>query len=162
MNQMVSATLSHITLSKLIVIRFFNIRLGLRSCPFRHVSVKKIWINVSTSSHDKVNRSSFVIFILIQYHEHNGQFSRYSDWATGWMVQDRVPVETRVSTRPDRPGGPPSFLYNGYRVFPGAKVRPGRAADHSPPPNAAVTEEYSYTSTHTLGHIGPVTGSFYL
>ena len=30
------------------------------------------------------------------------------------------------------PGGPPSLLYNGYRVFPGGKVRPGRAADHSP------------------------------
>jgi len=34
--------------------------------------------------------------------------------------------------RPDRPWGPPSLLYNGYRVFPGGKVRPGRAADHSP------------------------------
>ena len=25
-------------------------------------------------------------------------------------------------TRPDRPWGPPSLLYNGYRVFPGGKV----------------------------------------
>jgi len=41
-------------------------------------------------------------------------------------------------------------------------VRPGRAADHSPPSNAAVMEEYSYTSTHSLGHTGPVTGSLYL
>ena len=38
-------------------------------------------------------------------------------------------------------------------------MRPGRAADHSPPSNAAVMEEQSYTSTHPLGHIGPVTGS---
>ena len=37
--------------------------------------------------------------------------------------------------------GPPSLLYNGYRVFPGGKVRPGRAADHSPPSSAAVMEE---------------------
>ena len=29
-------------------------------------------------------------------------------------------------TSPDRPGGPPSLLYNGYRVFPGGKVLPGR------------------------------------
>jgi len=36
---------------------------------------------------------------------------------------------------------PPSLLYNGYRVFPGGKVRPGRAADHSPPSSAAVKEE---------------------
>jgi len=41
-------------------------------------------------------------------------------------------------------------------------VRPGRAADHSPPSSAAVMEEYSYTSTHPLGHTGPVTGSIYL
>ena len=32
----------------------------------------------------------------------------------------------------DRPWGPPSLLYNGYRVFPGGKVRPGRDADPSP------------------------------
>jgi hypothetical protein len=37
--------------------------------------------------------------------------------------------------------GPPSHLYNGYRVFPRGKVRMGRAADHSPPSSAAVTED---------------------
>jgi hypothetical protein len=41
-------------------------------------------------------------------------------------------------------------------------MRPGRAADHSPPSSDAVMEEYSYTSTHPLGHTGPVTGTFYL
>ena len=41
-------------------------------------------------------------------------------------------------------------------------MRPGRAADHSPPSSAAVMEEYSYTSTHPLGHTGPVTGKLYL
>jgi len=41
-------------------------------------------------------------------------------------------------------------------------VRPGRAADHSPPSSAVVMQEYSYTSTHPLGHTGPVTGSLYL
>jgi hypothetical protein len=35
-------------------------------------------------------------------------------------------------TCPDRPWGPPSLLYNGYRVSPGGKVRPGRDADPSP------------------------------
>jgi hypothetical protein len=57
--------------------------------------------------------------------------------------------------------GPPSLQYNGYRVFPGGKVRPGRAADHSPPSSAVVMEE-NYTSTHPLGHTGPVTGLHYL
>ena len=35
-------------------------------------------------------------------------------------------------TCPDRPWGPPSLLYNGYRVFPAGKERPGRDADPSP------------------------------
>jgi hypothetical protein len=33
---------------------------------------------------------------------------------------------------PDRPWCPPSLLYDGYRVFTGGKVRPGRDADPSP------------------------------
>jgi hypothetical protein len=41
-------------------------------------------------------------------------------------------------TCPDRPWGPPSLLYNGYRVFPGGKVRPGRDADPLPPSIAEV------------------------
>jgi len=49
-----------------------------------------------------------------------------------------------------------------YGVFHGGKVRPGRAADHSPPSSAAVMENYSYTSTQSLGHTGPVMGSLYL
>jgi hypothetical protein len=37
---------------------------------------------------------------------------------------------------------PPSLLYNGYRgSFPGAKARPGRDADHSPPSSAEVVNE---------------------
>ena len=74
---------------------------------------------------------------------------------TGWTVRDRVPAWTRFSARADRPWGLPSPLYNGYRVFPGGKVRPGRAADHSPPSSAAVMEEQSYTFTHPLGHTVP-------
>ena len=35
-------------------------------------------------------------------------------------------------TCPDRPWDPPSLLYNGYRIFPGDKERPGCDADPSP------------------------------
>jgi len=35
----------------------------------------------------------------------------------------------------------PASWYNGYRVFPWGKMRPGRAADHSPPSSAAVMGE---------------------
>jgi hypothetical protein len=47
--------------------------------------------------------------------------------------------------------GPPSLLYNGYRVFPGSKERPGRDADFSPPSSTMVMKEESYTSTPPMG-----------
>ena len=43
---------------------------------------------------------------------------------------------------PSRPAlGPTQPTVNGYRIFPGGKVWPGRPADHSPPSSAVVTEE---------------------
>jgi hypothetical protein len=66
---------------------------------------------------------------------------RYSDSLRAGRSGDRVLVGARFSARPDRPWGPHSLPYNGYRVFPGGKVRPGRAADHSPPSSAKVLEE---------------------
>ena len=50
-------------------------------------------------------------------------------------------IESRwgeIFRRPDRPWGPPSLLYNGYRVFPGGRKRPGRDADPSLPSSAEV------------------------
>jgi hypothetical protein len=41
-------------------------------------------------------------------------------------------------TCPDWPWGPPSLLYNGYRVFPRGRKRPGRDAVPSPPSSAEV------------------------
>jgi hypothetical protein len=59
-------------------------------------------------------------------------------------------------TRPDRPWGPPSHLYNGYRVFPGGKD--GRSVVLTTPSSAKVENEYSYTSTRPLGPGWPVIG----
>ena len=44
---------------------------------------------------------------------------------------------------PSRPtlGSTQPPVHNGYQVFHRGKVRPGRAADHSPPSSAAVMEE---------------------
>ena len=56
--------------------------------------------------------------------------------ATGYGL-DGPRIET-FRTCPDRPWGPPSLLYNGYRVFPMGKERPGRDADPSPPSSAVV------------------------
>jgi hypothetical protein len=65
--------------------------------------------------------------------------SWYSDWATGWTVWGSNPSGGEIfCICPDLPWGPPSLLCNGYRVFPGGKVWPGHAADHSPPSSAVV------------------------
>jgi len=44
-------------------------------------------------------------------------------------------------TCPERPWGPTSLLYNGYRVFPGGKERPGRDVDPLPPSSVVVKKE---------------------
>ena len=49
-------------------------------------------------------------------------------------------------TCPDRPWGPPSLLYNGYRVFPGAK-RLGRGVDNLPHLVPRLKKEQSYNCT---------------
>ena len=48
--------------------------------------------------------------------------------------RDFPPVQTG-------PGAHPASCKMGTGSFPGGKVRPGRAADHSPPSSAAVMEE---------------------
>ena len=61
---------------------------------------------------------------------------------TGWTIRESNPGGGEIfRTCPDRPRGPPSSLYNGYRLFPGGKERPGRDADLSPPSSAVVKKE---------------------
>ena len=65
--------------------------------------------------------------------------------------------------RPSRPAlGPTQPSVQWVPGLSRGKVRPRRAADHSPPSSAAVMEDQSYTSTYPVGHTGPVTGSLYL
>jgi len=91
----------------------------------------------------------------------------------GWTVRGSNPGGSDIlRTCPDRPCGPPSLLYNGYRTFPGGKKRPVRDADPTPPSSAVVKKielylyspygpyglyrasvpvQYSYTSTPPMG-----------
>ena len=65
---------------------------------------------------------------------------------------DRIPVGTTFAALVQTgTGGTTSLLYNGYRVFPGGKERPGLEADPSPPSSAVVMKEQSYTSTSPMG-----------
>jgi hypothetical protein len=63
--------------------------------------------------------------------------------ATGYGM-DGPGIESRwgrdFHTRLDRSWGPPSLLYNEYRVFPGVK-QSGRGADHPFPSGAKVKKE---------------------
>ena len=72
------------------------------------------------------------------------------------VPRDRNPVGGGIfRTHPDRLWGPPSLLYNGYRVtFSGVK-RPGHAIKQPPPPLPSPAtrfdKEYSNTSIPPLG-----------
>ena len=46
-------------------------------------------------------------------------------------------------------GGPPSLLYNGYRVFPRGLKRPGRGVDHPTPSSAEVKVKKPVLATDT-------------
>jgi hypothetical protein len=63
---------------------------------------------------------------------------------------DRIPMRGEIfCTCPDRPWGPPSLLYNGFRGFSGDKERPGRDANPSSPSSAVGHERvelYLYSS----------------
>jgi len=73
----------------------------------------------------------------------------YSDCLRVGRSGDRIPVGARFSAPVQTgPEAHPSLLYNGYRLFPGGKVRPGRDADPSPPYSAEVknrVELYLYS-----------------
>ena len=85
--------------------------------------------------------------VLQTLHAHKFYITYMRNYGPGSVVGiatayglDGPGIESRwgenLRTCPDRPWGPPSLLYNGYRVFPGGKVLPGRDADPSPPSSA--------------------------
>jgi len=67
--------------------------------------------------------------------ERSGEIYLRVQLRAGWSG-DWIPVKARFSAPvSDRPWGPPSLPYNGYRVFPGGKEWPGR--DHDPSPTSS-------------------------
>ena len=78
--------------------------------------------------------------------------------ATSWTVQGTNTGGGEIfSTRPERPWGPPSLLYNGYRVIPGVK-RLGRGVDHPPTSSAEVKERIELYLYSRSGPSWPVLG----
>ena len=79
--------------------------------------------------------------------------------ATGCTVRGSNPGGGEIfRTRPDRLCGPPSPLYNGYRVsFPGGR-RPGRGVDHPTPSSDNVQEIIQPYFYPPSAHSWPVVG----
>jgi len=75
-------------------------------------------------------------------------------YGAGWSGNRTLVGGEIFRACPDRPWGPPSLLYKGYRVFPGGKERPGRDADPSPPSSAVGHERlelYLYSPYRPYG-----------
>ena len=81
---------------------------------------------------------------------------------TSWTVCGSNPGVARFSALPDRPWGPPNPLYNVYRVFPGGKVRPEHAADHSPLLVPRSWKSRAIPLPTLWATTEPVTGTLYL
>jgi len=79
--------------------------------------------------------------MLLYLYQEPGSIVSIVGIATGYRL-DSPGIESRWGrdfpylSRP--PWGPPSLLYNGYRVFPMGKEQPGHAGDPSPPSSAVV------------------------
>ena len=79
-------------------------------------------------------------YIFIYFTSWSGSsVSIASDYAMDGPGSNPVGDEIFRNSRPAL--GPTQPPVKWYRVFPGGKVRQGRAADHSPPSSAAVMEE---------------------
>ena len=120
-------------------------RFASEETPFlspEHASFRPPSVGVSLSIYDKLHK----IFQLIKkkYFWNRGRDSvvGIATWlASGWKVWGSKPYRGEIfRTRPNRPWGPPSLLYHGYRFhFPGIK-RPGRGNDHPPTSSTEVKE----------------------
>ena len=104
-------------------------------------------VRFGLGSHDEVHMGVFC------FEQGPGELSRYSDSLRAGRSGDRIPVGGEIfRVRPDRPGGPPSLLYSGYRVFPGGK------ADHPPPSKRPGHERVGLYLCSPSGPSWPVIG----
>ena len=115
--------------------------------PAPHFKTIQIFSDVSKFRHHIKLHSEYsistvcsLIFKGRYYNNYRPVAQSVEQLPTGWTVRGSNPGRARLYARSDQPWGPTSLLYNGYQVFPGGKVRPGRAANHSLPSSAVVME----------------------
>ena len=116
-----------------------SMRLETRNCVFFKMNYRCNYMAIKVSYCQRIETSLYIYFIRISIRL-RGPGSSVSI-ATGYGL-DGPGIESRcgrVFPHLSRPAlGPPSLLYNGHRVFPGGKERPGRDADPSLPSSAVV------------------------
>jgi hypothetical protein len=72
---------------------------------------------------------------------------------------NRIPVGGEIfRSRPDRPWGPASILYNGYRVITLGIKRPGRGVDYPPLSSSEIKEREDLYLYDPSGTSWPVVG----
>jgi len=90
-----------------------------------------------------------------------GHPSLYSDSLRAGLSGDQIPVRAFFPTHQDRPWGPPSLLYNGYRVsFPKVK-RPELGVDHPQSSRAEVKERAELYLYYPSGPVWPALRRIY-
>ena len=80
---------------------------------------------------------------LLHYHQRStkSRLGWDSEWLRAGQSGNRIPVGGEIfRTRPDRPWGPPSLLYDGYRISLPRVKRPERGDDHPPPFSTEIKE----------------------
>ena len=80
---------------------------------------------------------------------------------TGWTVRRSNPGGARFFARPDRSWGPPSLLYNGYRVLHGVKYGRGVLLTTHPLLVAPSWKSRATPLPTLWATTGPVTGTHY-
>jgi hypothetical protein len=104
------------------------------SCPFNTCGSWYTIVVVNIRSRIQCTNSSTLIHCCSEVLSFPASSALHL-WLTEWTVRGSNPDRSEIfRTHPDRPWGPPSLLYNGYRVFPAGK---SAEAWLWPPPSAS-------------------------
>jgi len=134
--------------SRYIVTDLYNVLFTVRTQQYITVLIYRCALTVNNTLYKLVTYSNSQSFHLLTYLLRDNPVriaTRY--WLEGSGIEPRY---WRVSrTLPNRPCGPPSLLYNGYRVFPGGKAA-GAWLSPLILSSAEVKERVVYTPSLTL------------